>query len=299
MAEEDALQYAIKGVHKTQFQYGRVGMPKALRTPIGKVAGQFTSFSIKQAEFLWKQLKEDPKKAITYVAGTWIGNHYVGNLLGMDLSSALGFPINLGEVVEMIKSTSQGEIDEAIAHSKMLFEGGTGVLPSGVGGPTYGSLKEIGKAFQAGKPKDLVYAVMPVQVERAVDYLRTIRDKMATGKWQRLNRRGDEVLAETNPLEATMNAFGPKPAAITKQTNQWYKQSVFDRLETTRKQKIAELIAKGNTKSAERLIEQYGLIPSPEMLQEAMAKKLLPRDLRKKWIQSTMRQQRREEADEQ
>src|SRR3972149_5897171 len=64
LGETEAIKRAVEGVHKTQFQYGKVGMPKILRTPVGRVGLQFSSFSIKQIEFLQKLMKEDPRKVL-------------------------------------------------------------------------------------------------------------------------------------------------------------------------------------------------------------------------------------------
>jgi hypothetical protein len=294
MEEADAIQYAIKGVHKTQFQYGRVGMPKALRTPAGKVFGQFSSFSIKQAEFLWKTLKEDPKKTLAWFGATWGGNRLAQDVLGVDLSSALGIPVNFGEMLGTMSSLSRGEFDEAIAHSKMLFEGGSGVLPSGPGGPTLGSLKDIGKAFSEGKPMDMLKSMVPVQAERLAQLMHAVKMKGETGTWNRYNKDRSEMLSESSALDTAMEFGGPKPYKNTKETNEWYKQQVFDKLATERKRNIADQIVRGNTESAEKMMSKYNLVPSPEMLQEAMMKKVLPRDLRKKWIASRIRQEGRE-----
>ena len=106
---EAAVKEAIDGVHKTQFLYGKVGMPKILRTAGGRVLGQYSSFTLKQAEFMRKMWRENPAKFAAYLGMQFQGAKTVGDMMGIDLSNALGFGITAGEALDASKAGKEVE----------------------------------------------------------------------------------------------------------------------------------------------------------------------------------------------
>jgi hypothetical protein len=205
----EAFEEAIKGVYRTQFAYGRVGMPKVLRTPVGRVAGQFGSFTIKQMEFLgkqikelpgdiknvsqtlfspefskkrgeelWKIAKENPLKFIQWAGMAEGGNVLMGDVFGIDLSNALGFGLSFGEALESFRSMTKGEFDEMWAHGAMAFSQGSGILPSGPG-PGLQAAFNIGKALKSGEGvgEAIVKELTPVQWTRVEDILVSIKNR--------------------------------------------------------------------------------------------------------------------------
>src|SRR4030042_303547 len=149
---KEAFDSAIKSTFNTQFAYGRVGMPKILRTAPGRVIGQFGSYSIKQLEYLGKQLKampkdikeitraitspefdkrrgeelwriakENPLKFIQWIGLTEGGNYGASEILGVGMSNSLGFGMSYGEALEAFRSMTKGEFDEMWAHGSLAF----------------------------------------------------------------------------------------------------------------------------------------------------------------------------------
>ncbi len=207
--DQRAFDEAIKSVYKTQFAYGRTGMPKILRTAPGRVVGQFGSFSIKQAEYLGRQLKEipqdiksvgkalfsndfdkkrgeelwriakeNPLKFIQWAGMAEGGNYALGDVLGIDMSNAFGFGLSFGEAFEAFKSMSQGEFDEMWAHGMMSFAQGSGILPSGPG-PAITGAKAVYEAYRKGDSpvEALVKELTPVQWQRIEDLLVSIKNR--------------------------------------------------------------------------------------------------------------------------
>lgn len=294
----EAVKKAIAGVHNSQFQYGRVDMPMILRRGPGRLIGQFTSFPIKQIEFYQRLWKKDPKRVIVAAGIMWGGNKAVGDVLGIDLSNSLGFGISFGEALNMFTSASKGDLDEAVAHGKMVFAQGSGILPSGPG-PAVSGLMKLGASIGKGTfGETLKTELLPINYQRVEQLIDSIKNRsMATeeGKVPIFGPSGEMKFEQG--LVRTISELGPKSKERTKKQLEWYKQSTFDQLESKRKRIIAETIAIGNNDKAERLIEKWGIVPTRDAIYEAMQRRNLPREARKKWQQAELRQLAREEQD--
>lgn len=311
LGEAEAMKRAIDGVHKTQFQYGKVGMPKILRTPVGRVGMQFSSFTIKQMEFLQKLAKEDPKKLLMWVGGTAGMNYTLQELLGLDLSNALGFGVNMGEAVQMVRSASKGELEDAWLHGKMSFAQGTGILPSGPG-PAVGSLIKVATALSKGEKvaPSVWKELKPIAWQRVDDLLESVANKALAptpGKLpvfkdaQTLGEmlpgvfgqpRG-EMMFEESPWKTLQGQF-IRPTERSKRTAEWYKESTFDARDSRRRQEIAQLIVAGKGDQAANLIKKYKVVPSRDSIYEELLRKNVPREMRKGWIMKELRQKLRE-----
>ena len=300
LPHEEALRKAIDGVYKTQFKYGRTGMPQILSNPVGRVALQYFSYPIKQVEFLQKLARENPLKLASWIGGSYGINRTFADVLGLDISNALGFGMNLDEAIETVKSASQGEVEEAWAHGKLTFAQGSGLLPSGPG-PFVSSLMDISKAVSKGEKitPTLISAVMPTQAARVEVLLEAIKKRhLATeeGKVPVINPATQEFRFEETPGELAFQTFGPKLMSRTKKELTYHEQQLMDQMDSKRKRAIAEAILEGKEDKADKMIEKWGITPTRDYIYELMLQRTLPRDLRKKHIQAQARQDARVEA---
>lgn len=298
MSEEDSLRRAIDGVHKTQFLYGRVGMPKVLRTAAGRVGLQYSSFTIKQLEFLHNLAKEDPVKFIGWVGMTTGSNYTVGQALGIDLSGVLGFGVNFGEALEMLRSASHGDLEETWAHGKLAFAEGSGILPSGFG-PAASGVMKIGTAISKGEKvgETLYRELTPVATQRAGELIRSISNRQLAkepGTLPRISPTGEYLY----DLPAYRLLLGPafRPKIETEKSKRLFMSGVYDQLDSKRKRIIAEAIANGNVDKAKRLVGKWNVMPEASSIREQMMRKTLPREQRKKYIQREQRQLVREQV---
>ena len=125
---EDAFWHAVDTVHRTQFRYGRTGMPIAMRGWAGVVT-QFSSYPVKQMELLKKWTKE-PGGYVKFLswfaisAGLAWGSK---ELLGADVSNYVGLEGFTGvetdpqEIWSAIESMTNSEWESAERHMKLGF----------------------------------------------------------------------------------------------------------------------------------------------------------------------------------
>jgi hypothetical protein len=173
LPHESAMRAGRLAFEKQQFRYGRVGMPRMLRGGKG-VALQFWSFPLKQIEFLTKLYKEDPWKFFSWVALAEGGEYTVDEFLGLDLSNALGFGMNYGELFEAFEALASGDVRKASLRLAKTQEGG-GIFPYGLG-PTVGLIGALVDVFKdvnhdVGR---LARELMPVSIGRAIQVTRAL-----------------------------------------------------------------------------------------------------------------------------
>jgi len=124
ISEEQAIRNGIDTVHKTQFRYGKVGMPRILTGPVGRLALQFWSYPIKQVELLTTWARNNPLKLIKFIAYAEGGNYTLNRFLGIDLSNALGFGITWGEALQAIQAVPEGDWKGFFRHLRLTFSVG-------------------------------------------------------------------------------------------------------------------------------------------------------------------------------
>ena len=296
MTYDDAFQKAIDGVHKTQFQYGKIGMPQVLRGPAGRVGLQYWSYPIKQFEFYQKLWRENPAKWVAMVGGAMGINVSFAELLGLDLSNYLGFGANLSEAMEMVRSASKGELEEAFAHGRLTFAQGTGMLPSGPGPAVTSLLDFVGKISKGEKiGESFLKQFKPVQWERVEKLLGSIANRNLAREGHLPIMKDKEFVSEEPAWKTFTQTFGPKFTSRSKKEAEWFKQSTLDVLDGKRKRLIAEAIADGDGEKADKLIARWQVIPSRDTIYEILLERELPRELRKKYIKRGQRQELREE----
>ena len=292
-----AVKQAIEGVHRTQFLYGKAGMPKILRNPVGKVALQYTSYPIKQAEFLWNLARKSPEKFLGWLGLQAGVNYTLGQAFGVDLSNALGFGVDFGEAFNAFKAMSKLDLDEAVAHTQLAFAGGNGMLPSGLGPAVSGAMK----IFSALKSGDAVGAtlkseLLPIQWNRVEKILSSIQNRSTAiepGKWPVFSAKGERTF-EADPTRILLGV-GLRSKEMTDKQARIYMGQVNDRLDTKHQRTIAEAILDGNQVKAEKMMQMWGVRPSGEMVRTMKQMRDLPRDQRKKYIDLEKRQSAREQ----
>ncbi len=94
MSETQAIDYAKKIVRDTQFQFGSIDSPLALRSDIAKTFFQFGSYSVKQAEFLAEALgKKNWGGVIRYILASLFIVVTVGKLFNIKYSDFIPNPL--------------------------------------------------------------------------------------------------------------------------------------------------------------------------------------------------------------
>jgi hypothetical protein len=303
LSQVQATKEAIEGVHKTQFLYGKTNMPMALRTAPGRIFGQYTSFPIKQMEFYRKLGRENPLKLVVGLGLQTYGAKTVADVLGFDLSSFLGFGMTVGEGLDVLRSASDMELEEAVSLARGYMSQGSGVLPTGPA-PTISAMLNIGEGIGKGEGvfRTVAQELTPVAWARTEDAIRNIFDKVESGEATISSRKGpafmrekQEELYSTGIVKTALEAVGPKMSERTEKMRGWRQEQLGDVLESKRKRIIADAILNGDQGKAEKLMAKYGVAPTREMLQEALIRRSLPRDQRKKYQVAKMNQIRREE----
>lgn len=83
-SEEKAIEYAKRIVRETQFAFGSVDSPVILGSDVAKTVGQLQTFSVKQAEFLARMIKNKELAGLLRWTGASLAMVYtVGRVFGM------------------------------------------------------------------------------------------------------------------------------------------------------------------------------------------------------------------------
>lgn len=115
MTEGQAVEGALNLVRKTQFTFGAVDTPAVLQSDITKTLLQFSSYPIKQSEFLLEKIgAKDWAGVARYTGATLVFAYTVGQALGMDWKSIfpsfrLGTPPSLSAPVTAVKTLMGGK----------------------------------------------------------------------------------------------------------------------------------------------------------------------------------------------
>ena len=139
LSPDEVINYALAKVRKTQFSYQKIDTPLILQNPIAKTAFQFSTFPIKQLEFLGGAIKEkDAGKILRYVTATLGITWAVGDMLNMDWKDSLiknifpsfgPVPSALNAVMKTLTAKDERQIEEGkkqVQKSLSLF------LPAGI-----------------------------------------------------------------------------------------------------------------------------------------------------------------------
>ena len=264
MTEAQIIQYGIDVVHRTQFRYGKVGMPKMLRTPAGRLAFQFWSFPIKQVELMTRWARYNPSKLIKWIAMAEGGNIAVKKVLDEDLSNALGFGITWGEALEAMKSIPENDWRGFYRHMRLAFSGGGGMLPSGLGPTATGAIK-VADAFTRGKGwKAIKKEITPIQFKRMSAAYKAVMNKQ--GDLYPIYDSNKHLMYYITAKELTERTFGPRPARESELYVEWQRKRLFQDEYKELVQDAVNAIVDGNDKEFDSLVDKYGVVPTDEQI---------------------------------
>lgn len=261
---EDLYFYSMDFMHKTQYRYGKVGMPMAMRG-WGGVVFQYGSYPVKTLELMHQWLTKEGKtgklKLLAFVVAAEGGELLSRRLLNMDISGGLGFGVRLMDLVSTLSSASQGEWEEMEKHWKLAWAGGSGILPETVVplGPAMNLLKVIGSQ-EEGKVNKIIKELTPVQAIKVKDFYYAMK---YSEEGQYPVFKYDSLL---NPIEkkyelglkdTILKAFGPKPSAETELQRREYSVLLNEKEIQKILIKFNRAIVNGASGEVSRLFNQY------------------------------------------
>ena len=281
--EQDAIQYGIDIVHKTQFRYGKIGMPRALSSSTGRLAFQFWSYPIKQMEFMMNLAKEGPSgqyklaKLLSMAEG---GNMALEEFLGIDLSNALGFGMNYGELIKVLGDVKEGEWKDAIRHTKLGFGGG-GLLPTGLG-PSATSAFDWAIGLKKGEgTEEALKAITPVMITKAMKFGKGMQERVGD-KVPMFTDDGERTL-DLKPWEAVSEFVGPKTAASSKGFMDYAVRRSAKMAYKEWEEDILKRWVSGDKSGAARIAHEQGLdLPTDKQIEEWKWKNKVPADVRRR-----------------
>jgi len=286
---EAAVQAGIDLVHKTQFRYGKVGMPKALSHPVGRIGLQFWSYPIKQTELIVDWAKNDPKKLIAYVAMAEGGKVALQKFLNVDLSSALGFGVNIGQAIKAIRDVPDEDWRGFFRHLKVAASEGGGLLPSGLGPTASGLLKVIEGAQKGVGMQALGKELTPILVDRTVQAYKAVIKRNNKNMYPMYSKNGDLMYYLTGK-QLLMRSVGPKSYTETEKYTGWKEDQLLDQDLKSILRDTTRAIVDGDNKKANMLINKYGVIPSEQGIANEVLRRELPYEERRV-INKTRRQE--------
>lgn len=281
LPEAERKLKAIDVLHKTQFRYGRVGTPQAMRHGAASVALQFSSYPVKQFELLWHWARTDPKKAIAFLAAAEGGRLGLQEFLNTDLSNQLGFGIDYGEAIKAFASMTRGEMRTMKRHLELAAKQ-TGILPQGPG-PAVQAVADLPNAFDdPGRyARKHLAPTMGVRMEQAYESI-TNKDLAPKGQYPIFSPEGEQKYTLSGK-ELLQRTVGPKPARETaiQREHEGKGKAKFEMIELSHD--IANLIVMGEMDKAISLMQKYPLaVPSRETILEALKRRHIPESTRDK-----------------
>jgi hypothetical protein len=256
-------------VRRTQFIYGRTGSPMALHAPGGPLYMQFSTFTIKQLEFLTTLAREDKKKFIAYLLIA-NGLNEASKEIGVDFSNALGIGVDFRELWSGFKDMSKGDMTAAWIHTKLglphipgtnIGTAGSGIFPQGV----VPVVETLSSAIKGEWEK-----LLPTQYQRTHQSVQALvegemftvypgEEFKAEKGYPVTNIRTGYLKSLESPLQLTSRVFGPRPYKEAKEFHELAREQM---MEETRKSLAEEALisyGKGNTKEFNRLMNKYNL----------------------------------------
>ncbi|MFA5037581.1 MAG: hypothetical protein WC479_10460, partial [Candidatus Izemoplasmatales bacterium] len=287
-SEADAIKAGIKVAHKTQFRYGKLGTPRWMRHPGGRIALQFISYPIKQAQFLYDLYKKNPLSFMRWMGYTVGGNVTLQELLDTDMSNYLGIGISFGEALKAIQFAAEGDMRGAYRHGKQAVQTGGGILPSGPG-PAVSSLIKIGQALPKGRgTEQLIQEITPVMWNRLKQAYKAVKEG-GEGEYPIFNER--EKKYNLTGRQLIQRTLGPRSAYEYEQEMKVGQAKNLEQERTEIQQEIVKMFVDYKTNGDEEaldkivdLIDKYGdaVKPSDAAIKNEEARRLLTKEERVK-----------------
>lgn len=265
-----AKVYADDVVRKTNFIYGRTGSPMALHSTGGPMLMQFSTFSIKQLEFLTTLAREDKKKLAAYLLIA-NGINETTKELGVDFSNAVGIGVDFRELWKGFKSLHKGEGTAAWMHTKLglpkipgtnIGSAGSGIFPQGVV-----PVLETLKSTLDGEWDKL----LPAQYTRTHQAISALREGQITAAlpgedlaspekgYPIRNIRTDYLKTIESPAQLFTRVAGPRSYEESKEFHDLAAMQMSDDTRKAITQEALIAYGKGNEKEFNRLMTKFNL----------------------------------------
>jgi len=282
MSDAEAVKFGIDTVHRTQFVYGKLGSSQAASTPVGRVALQFTSYPIKQMEFLYQLAHKNPvglARWMAYSQGAVEG----AKALGMEVSSGLGLGVQWGEAVKALGALSEGDWERFKRQVKVAYPGG-GLIPTSPGPAVVGALQWWDAVGEGRGLQELGRQLTPVQMQKIGKLFKAIehKKKMKNGefKYPVFDRRDNRTM-ELSFWELMSEVFGPRTVEGAKQWKQW-KLDTEKRKEYVRLQEqVVSALIDRDVKKASKILREHGIEVEGEALENEVIRRSLTSELRR------------------
>jgi len=141
ISETEAVDYAKKIVRDTQFSFSKIDTPVVLQSDLAKLAAQFGTYSVKQAEFLAGMAKDKNYQGIfRYIAASILFISTVGRIWGMKVQEIFPFfggfkppVVQLGEnAINTYNSIRKNITDNKWGQTaENVFKTGAMIVPAG------------------------------------------------------------------------------------------------------------------------------------------------------------------------
>jgi hypothetical protein len=300
LPEAEMVQKGIDAVRKTQFIYGRVGMPKALGEGFSSVAFQFWSFPVKQAELMYRWWTGGPEgilKLTTFLAMAEGGNKLMREHLNTDLSNYLGFGLNWGEFYEMAKSASKEQWESAFRHYQLMLSRGTGILPQGPG-PGFSAMFDLAQVISGPKKmswwmQQHINPIMYNRWQQAVDAAGgedKVLEMLTSGdekKFPVFDQQTGERISELTGTEQAMRLLGPRPAREVDLQVEHYSKTLSQQEMQSFSRALTDALVQGDMKTYNETLKRvppaalpFVAVPSAQSLEAAMIRRSFPRAMR-------------------
>ena len=279
----EAMTAGIKKAEKTQFRYGKIGTPRALRGA-GGVVFQFWSYPVKQVEFLNKLWKQDKKKFIAWVALSEGSNQTLQQFLDTDLSNALGIGVNWGEILEGMDALGEGDVGEFLYRltKRGGIVSGGGLLPYGPG-PAIDFAKDAvgaaGKVVQAIIGQEgwdeafgsVSQAIEPGASRRIRQAYKAIKEGPNEEGLYPIRKIGSGYLQYEEPIvDVAKRTLVGRPMIETRDSREIKAKMADQKAVSMISTRISDLIVKGDDEAAERISKAWGGIwPSRAAIKSA------------------------------
>ena len=271
LSKADSIESGVKMAQKHHFRYGRIGTSRLMRGG-GGVAFQFAgSYPVKQLEFLSKIAKEDPVKLIKYIAISEGIKGTAADVLGIDISNAVGIPMDVGSFLSAVSSVTEGDIRKAMFNLEQTPTSG-GFMPQGPG-PAMGLVLNAWNKRKEGIGaigKQVAQDIKPVFPARLAQAGKALVEKDTSG--YPIRGAGGNLMYKATPENLIKRTFVGTPVeekqAAEKVANYYKTKGLGDNIVKM----INHRIATGDYVGAERLIKRYKLMPTDAGVKAALEK---------------------------
>lgn len=274
--EAFAKKEGLDLVHQTQFRYGKLGIPKAMWKPAGRIAFQFSSYPIKQARFLMDLYKKDPAAFVRYILFAEGLKLTLNELADTDLSNALGFGMSWGEAFNTVKFLADGDVRGAIRHGRQVLDTGGGLLPSGLGPAATGVLNVVSAIGKGEGVEQLGKELTPVVARRLEQFYDAINNKQGD-KYPIFDYNGD-LMYRLTLRQLLQRTLGPRTAKEHTKSGEYEAGTLLEQERLQLREDVRDKLIKGDKEGAKKLTKKYGEFPTPNAITNKLLRRKFTRE---------------------